>query len=154
MCLPAVCFIIVIISSFVSLANAIWIPSTWVLHSKSARRSRRAQAAFSSPSQTHSLFQSHRSQQPWKYHRIMLLFFIQICLCKNSCVQAVRTASCDLEEQGITPEKKRKKKKVLFRIPAPYILISNLALKSPEDDHILLLPPIEKYFSTSRGNLS
>lgn len=51
-------------------------------------------------------------------------------------------------------KKKEKKRKVLFRIPAPYILISNLALKSPEDDHILLLPPIEEYFSTSRGNVS
>lgn len=151
MCLPAVSFIIVIISSFVSLENAIWVPSTWSSHSKSARRSRRAQAqaAFSSPGQTHSLFQSHMSLHSpgntiglW-YYSSYRFACARIHMFKLSGLLLVTWKSEVSHE-----------KKVWFRIPAPYILKPNLALKSPEDDHILLLPPIEKYFRTSRDNLS
>lgn len=130
LCLPAACFIIVIILSFVLLTNDTWIPNTKGLYKSSEEQSLihfHAQlCTFPFP----ILLGFTAGGQRRTYHGIIFLFFMEIYLGKmfTHKQKDVRSASfsCDLEG-----EDSRWEKELWFGIPIPYILSSNLALKSP-----------------------
>lgn len=116
-----------------------WIPGTEGPHSQGAQRSRKTCTAFSSPNCAHSLFQSHWSiQQGDNSGYITALYSCSSCRFTSARHPHTAEKMPGLFFLFVTGKNNIAGKIVWFRIPSPYILASNLALKSQWEDQILL----------------